>query len=294
MKVGLTANPLKARALVIARRIAKRLSAAAELLVAPETRRRLDVDGVETPLESMEADALVAVGGDGTFLAILQKCALPLLPINAGHVGFLAEVEGRSEKATDEAIDRLLAGKYFIEPRMKLATMMDGSSLADAVNEVVVHTSQVAKMREFEISIDRQTVGRLRADGVILSTPTGSTSYALSAQGPILDPSIEGIILTALAPFQVAARAVVIDPLRSVGIRLVAPGKDAVVVIDGQTETRLPGAAEVLVYRSRRQARFVRFDSGFFRRLQGKKILPWGEGPMGEEGGENADISSPT
>lgn len=277
MKVGITANPLKPAALELARRAVGELDGRAEVVVAAETEALIRSGRPHASLETMTADALVAIGGDGTFLYTLQRSLVPVLPINAGTVGFLAEVDGDDAKAFDGALERLVRGRYFVESRMKLASQVAGRHLADATNEVVVHTSQVAKMRLFEILVDGHAVGRLRADGVILATPTGSTSYSLSALGPILDPGVEGIVVSALAPFQASPRTVVLDPLRTVGVRLTAAEKDAVIVIDGQDERKLPGGGQVVVYRSPRRAEFVRFGSRFFRRLQGKRIFPWGE-----------------
>ncbi len=277
MRIGVTANPLKPAALELARRAVERLSERAEVVVSTETQALIRASAAHGPLETLKVDALVAIGGDGTFLYTLQRSHAPLLPINAGTLGFLAEVDGGNATAFEGALDRLAAGRYFLESRMKLASQVGGHNLADATNEVVVHTSQVAKMRQFEIAVDGQPVGRLRADGVILATPTGSTSYSLSAAGPILDPGVEGIIVGALAPFQSAQRSVVLDPLRSVSVTLVSKEKDGVVVVDGQDERRLAGGATVVAYRSPRRAEFVRFGSRFFRRLLGKRLLPWGE-----------------
>ena len=277
MRIGISANPHKPLAVDLARRAAERLKSDAEVVLTDETARLVDLGLAHAPLPELTAEVLLAIGGDGTFLYTLQRSSVPLLPINAGTVGFLAEVDGANLPAFDGALERLLRGLYFIESRMKLASQIDGENLDDATNEVVVHTSQVAKMRLFEIAIDGRAVGRLRADGVILATATGSTSYSLSALGPILDPSVEGIVVSALAPFQSTQRAVVVDPLRTVRIRLVHPEKEGVVVIDGQSERKLPGGGSVTVYRSSRKAEFLRFGSRFFRRLQGKRILPWAE-----------------
>jgi len=281
VRIAVTANPHKPNALSLARRVLERLEGRAEVTVAQETGTALGSSLPSAPLEALEADALVALGGDGTFLYTLQRSSIPLLPIHAGTVGFLAEVDGDRTKALDGAIERLLSGQYFVEDRMKIATESRGARLPDATNEIVVHTSQVARMRLFEILIDGRPVGRIRADGVILATPTGYTSYALSALGPIVDPGVESILIAALAPFQVTQRAVLVDPYRTVGVRLVTPEKEAVVVVDGQDEHRLPGGSEVLAYRSPRRASFVRFGSTFFRRLQGKRILPWQAEPLG-------------
>ena len=293
MKIGITANPAKPAAIDLARRAAERLRGSAEVCISDETFALTGGPDAHAPLESLAVDALVAIGGDGTFLYTLQRNGAPLLAINAGTVGFLSEIDGSNEPAFDGALERLVRGLYYIDYRMKLASQVGGLSLPDAANEVVVHTSQVAKMRLFEIAIDGRPAGRTRADGVILSTPTGSTSYSLSALGPILEPSVEGIVVSLLAPFQTTQRAVILDPLRTVSVRLVSPDRDGVLVVDGQDERRMAAGATIVVYRSPRRAEFVRFSSRFFRRLRGKKILPWSE-EVEEEPPGDADLPTAT
>ncbi len=293
MRIGISANPHKPLAVDLAKRAAERLRPEADVVLTDETHALIGLDLPHSPLERLEAEVLLSIGGDGTFLYTLQRSDIPLLPINAGTVGFLAEVDGANRIAFDGALERLRKGLYFVESRMKLASQIGDENLPDATNEVVVHTSQVAKMRLFELSLDGRPVGRIRADGMILATSTGSTSYSLSALGPILDPSVEGIIVSALAPFQATQRAVVVDPLKAVRVRLVHPEKEGVVVIDGQVERRLPGGGNVLVYRSPRKAEFLRFGSRFFRRLQGKKILPWTEELGDGEANDDALLPSP-
>lgn len=294
MKVGLSANPHKPLAVALARQARERLRAAgAEVQLSTETAQALGDDAggpPSVPLDALAADALVVIGGDGTFLWSLQRSTLPILPINAGTLGFLAEVDGTAPAEFEGALTRLAGGEYFLDERMKLACQRGGESLPDATNEIVVHTSQVAKMRLFELAVDHRPVGRLRADGVLLSTPTGSTSYSLSAMGPIVEPTLDAILVTALAPFQSPQRALLIDPLRTVSVRLVHPEKEGVVVVDGQSETRLGGGEHVVVYRAPRRARFVRFSSRFFRQLQGKRILPWSEEV---EAVDDADVPPP-
>ncbi|MCI4331361.1 MAG: NAD(+)/NADH kinase [Thermoplasmata archaeon] len=294
MKIAITANPNKPAALAVARQALESLTTKAEVVLAEETREALHIDVPSAPLESIRADVLIAVGGDGTFLAALQRTSIPLLPLNAGTVGFLAEVDAREPAALSMALDRLLRGAYFIEERMRLASVAGKNQLPDATNEVVLHTSQVAKMRLFEISIDGEPVGRVRADGIILATPTGSTSYALSALGPVIDPGVETIVVTALAPFRATQRAVLLDPLRTISVRLLHPDKGGVVVVDGQAESPLGGGESVLAYRSPRKASFLRFGSGHFQRLRGRHILPWGADPADGGSSEYADLSPPT
>jgi NAD+ kinase len=275
MKIGVHANPNKPEAIEVAKEVCRRLADRCTLVLSPETASATGLEATTASVDQIEADVLVVVGGDGTFLSTAPHTVIPLLPVNAGTVGFLSEVDGRNARSLDIAIDRLVRGQYFLEQRMKIGSRVDGQELPDAVNEVVVHTSQVAKMRLFEIDVDGRPVGRIRGDGLILASPTGSTSYALSALGPIVDPGIEAIVLAALAPFQATQRAVLVDPLRTVGVRLVQPGKDGVVVVDGQSETRIPGGARVEAYRSPRKVAFVRFESRYFDRLRGHRILPW-------------------
>jgi NAD+ kinase len=294
VRIGLIANPHKPKALELAREANARLNGRAEVVLSPETKEVLALDSPAEPVEEMRADALVAFGGDGTFLLTVGRTSIPLLPINTGTVGFLAEVEGDRPGVLEESLDRLLKGRYHLEERMKVACQVEGRSLPDAINEVVVHTSQVAKMRLFEVAIDGTPVGRVRADGMIVATPTGSTSYSLSASGPIVDPTLEALIVTSLAPFQASPRAVVVDPLRTVSIRLTLPGKDGVVVVDGQTEEPVRAGGEVLCYRSARRAMFIRFGQPYFQRLQGKHIMPWPEATPPRSGREGADLPPPT
>jgi NAD+ kinase len=277
VRIGIVAHPNKPLALELARRARARFAGKAEVVLAPECQAAIGTDDPVEPIERMQADALLALGGDGTFLMTLQKSSVPLLPVNAGTVGFLAEVEGDRPEEFDRALDRLLEGRYQLEERMRVACQVDGRTLPHAINEVVVHTSNVAKMRLFEVAIDGVPVGRVRADGMIVATPTGSTSYSLSAMGPIVDPTIEALVVSSLAPFQTTPRAVVVDPLRTVAIRLVLPGKGGVVVVDGQTEEPVEPGGVVTCYRSPRKAVFIRFERRYFERLQGKHILPWPE-----------------
>jgi NAD+ kinase len=293
MRIAVTANPHKPLALRLARAAAERLRPAADVLFSQETAVALGSDGPSSPLEALEAEAVVAIGGDGTFLWTLQRIEAPLLPINAGTLGFLAEVDGSEPAAFEGALDRLVRGQYYVDARMKLASQLDRANLPDATNEVVVHTAQVAKMRLFEIAIDGRPVGRIRADGMILATPTGSTSYSLSAAGPIVEPGVEGIVVASLASFPAGPRAVVVDPLRSVGVRLVEPGKDGVVVVDGQNEHLLPGGQSVTVYRAPRRAQFIRFSGSFFHRLGGRRILPWSDEPNVAQEAGRADLPPP-
>ena len=155
--------------------------------------------------------------------------------------------------------------------------------LPDATNEYVVHATQVGKMGLFEIAFDGKVAGTIRADGLIAATPTGSTAYALSSLGPIVEPDVDAYVLTAIAPFRVEARAVVLGGLRTLRIRALRAGSTTVVLPDGDGEHPLATGAAVTINRSPRKAALVRFGTSYLDRLRGKRILPWSE--RGEDGG---------
>jgi NAD+ kinase len=292
LKLGITANPKKPVALDLARRAVAQVGARAEVEVsdeAPDVAPSLP----HLPLGRMRPDVLVAVGGDGTFLYTLGRNPSPLLPINAGTVGVLAEVSAHRPRELEAAIESLVSGFYHIEERMKLASEIEHTPLPDATNDVVLHSSRVGRMARFEVEVDGAVAGWLRSDGIIVASPTGSTAYSLSSLGPIVDPGLDALVLTSIAPFRAEARAIVIEPLRTVRLRVVDGSGEAMVIVDGQTELPVPAGASVTIYRSPRRTRVVRFGSSFLDRLKGKSILPWTEEAAGGAGGR-ADLPPPT
>jgi NAD+ kinase len=292
VKIGLTVHPEKPNALELAARFVEIVGNRAEILPSEEAAKAIP-SLPHQPLEEIRADVVVAIGGDGTFLYTLRRTTAPVLPINAGTVGVLAEVEARRPREFEWAVERLLSGFYFLEQRMKLAAQIGAEPLADAVNEFVIHSAAIAKMGLFEITVDDRVVGHLRADGLIVSSPTGSTGYSLSSRGPIVDSAVDAIILTAIAPFRSDPRAVVLEPMRVLRLRPLEESPGAVVVADGEVEYRLSPTRPVTIYQSPRRAVLVRFGSRFFQRLRGKRILPWSE-EFAEEGPALADLPPPT
>ena len=291
MRLALHANPKKPAAVELARRFLGLVADRAEVVLSDEV-GELDPARAHAPWAKLSAEVAIVIGGDGTFLHALRRSALPLLPVNAGTIGVLAEVDARRPGEFDAAVERLLAGRYSLEARMKLAGAADGRPLPDVANEFVVHAARVGTMAAFEISVDGRVVGRVRADGLIVATPTGSTAYSLSSFGPIVDPAVEGIVLTAIAPFRAETRALVVDPHARVGVRPHAPGGDAVVHMDGQDEQPQPAGAAGTFHRSPRRATLVRFGVRFLDRLRGKRILPWQE-EFADRGGSVADLPPP-
>lgn len=264
MKFGVTANPHIRDSLEATKRILKSLEPDHEVVLETEIAKDLVRTGV--PLPHMRADVILAVGGDGTILRALQLADAPILGINSGSLGFLAEVYAQE---IEPFLARVVRKDYKVEERERLRVTVDGERTFDCLNEIVVHTANVAKIRHFEVHLDDALVTRVRADAVILATPTGSTSYSMSVGGPIVDPRVPAIILTTIAPFKPSCRPYVFPATAKVRVTLVKP-KECLLVMDGQRETHLKGTEEIAVTASERPARFIRFRDDFYRRFEEK------------------------
>jgi NAD+ kinase len=264
MKFGVTANPHIPDSLEATKRILRVLEPKHDVVLETEIAKDLGRTG--TPLAHMKADVLLAVGGDGTILRALQLADAPVLGINSGSLGFLSEVYAQE---VETFLTRVLRKDYKVEERLRLKVTVDGQRLFDCLNEVVVHTANVAKIRHYEVHLDDALVTRVRADAVILATPTGSTSYSMSVGGPIVDPRVPGIILTTIAPFKPSCRPYVFPASATVRVTLVKP-KECLLVMDGQRETHLRGTEEIAVTASDRPAKFIRFRDDFYRRFEEK------------------------
>lgn len=213
------------------------------------------------------SDLAVVVGGDGTILHTVQKMEkqVPVLGINWGEVGFLADLEPGEAR---EFIRSLRPG-FAIEPRMRISLSKDGEVLGQALNEALIVTGRPAKMLRFVVVVDGIPAERFRADGLLISTPTGSTAYAMSAGGPIVDPRIEGFLLVPLAPYMLSSRPHLISNERSLEVRLES-AKPATLVIDGQKSIELGTEGSIMVTRAARPALFVDARKNFFRKVDHK------------------------
>ncbi|HVP96172.1 NAD(+)/NADH kinase [Methanoregula sp.] len=218
-------------------------------------------------LNQADADIAVVIGGDGTILRTVQQMheQIPVIGINHGEVGFLADLE----PAQARKFARSLAPGLDIEERMRLALLQDGKILGDALNEALIVTTRPAKMLRFSILVDGVVTEQFRSDGLLVSTPTGSTAYAMSAGGPIVDPRIEAFLLVPLAPYLLSSRPHVISSCRKLEIRLES-SKPAKLVLDGQKTVELGSSASLVVQRAREPARFVNVHRNFFEKVDNK------------------------
>ncbi|MFG6488619.1 NAD kinase [Roseateles sp. BYS78W] len=205
-------------------------------------------------------DLAVVVGGDGTMLGFAREMArhgVPLLGINQGRLGFITDIPIERWR---ESLAPVLAGDYEVEPRAMLegAVLRDGESIFSglALNDVVVSRGGTAGMVELKVSVGEQFVANMRADGLIVASPTGSTAYALSAGGPILHPSIAGWLLAPIAPHTLSNRPIVLPDGGEVRMEIVA-GRDASVNFDMQSLASLLHGDTITVRRSQHQVRFL-------------------------------------
>jgi NAD+ kinase len=216
-----------------------------------------------------EFDMLIAVGGDGSMLRAGHLCApssVPILGVNLGRLGFLIQIDRREWR---EYFQKILAGEAWIENRMMLRAehVRAGESLghSNALNEVVVGRGQYLRPVRLTALVDDRELTSYVADGLIASTATGSTAYALAAGGPILPPELRNILLVPIAPHLSVDRAVVLAAGSSVSI--VIKSENGVMSVDGQPPTPLMEDDQVKVTAASVTAQFVRFgDPGYFYR----------------------------
>ncbi len=228
------------------------------------------------------ADLAIVLGGDGTMLNAARQLArygVPLVGVNQGRLGFLTDI-ARDDMLS--SLDDLLGGRFTAEDRMLLAAEIwrDGQCVATnlALNDVVVDKGAIGRLIEFELLIDGEFIYSLRSDGLIVSTPTGSTAYSLSADGPILHPQVAGIALVPLCPHSLTNRPILVGDRNEVEIRIVR-ATDSRVHFDGQLTVDLKPEDRVRIRRSKDPVRLLHPPGySYFAMLRQK--LHWSEKPV--------------
>jgi NAD+ kinase len=256
-----------------------------ETFIEKETAAAIGERGLDYAAIGAKADLAVVIGGDGTLLAAarnLVRHRVPVVGVNQGRVGFMTDIGHRDMR---EGIGAILEGKYTIEDRAVLdAEIIRGreSVLRTlALNEAVVGKGSQGRLIEFDLSLDGEFVYTLRADGVIVATPTGSTAYALSAQGPILHPAVPALALVPLAPHTLSARPVSVSDRSVIEISL-KHALDARAHFDGLALADMQQGDRLVLKRSSDVARFVHPPGyRYFATLREK--LGWSEVPAKQE-----------
>jgi NAD+ kinase len=244
-----------------------------------EVADRMSCRVASRPEVAAGADVLVVLGGDGTLLAAshLVDRPVPVLGVNFGSLGFLTEITMPELYPTLEGV---LHGEYKFEERRMLRARLQQPGAADTtgdvLNDVVVTKAALSRIIEFDVAIDGLFVSSFRADGLIVSSPTGSTAYNLAAGGPILHPTLDAVVLTPICPHMLANRPLVVSDQSSIEVRLRAGREsDAHLTLDGQRGFPLHGGDVVTVTRSPRTIRLVKAQRDYFEVLRTK--LKWGE-----------------
>jgi NAD+ kinase len=233
-----------------------------------------------TPDAAAGCDIALVIGGDGTILRaaeLTRETGTPLLGVNLGHIGFLAEAEWDD---LDSTVDAIVHGTYFVEERLtlELSVTVDGEEYASgwALNEVSVEKASRQRMLELIVEIDGRPLSRWGCDGVIFATPTGSTAYAFSGGGPVVWPEVEALLLVPISAHALFARPMVASPRSTLAVEVV-PGTEgrAVLWSDGRRTVDLEPGARVEVRRGPRPVRLARLHKApFTDRLVAKFDLP--------------------
>lgn len=254
------------------------------LMLESETADIVDPHGLEiVPRKKLGevCDLVIVVGGDGSLLNAARAVAdsgIPVIGINRGMLGFLTDI---SPDDFEKAITDVLQGHFEEEKRFLLSASIiteDGTHhIGDALNDVVLYAGEIARMIEFELSIDGDFVYSQRSDGLIMATPTGSTAYALSGGGPILHPTLEAIVLVPMFPHTLTSRPIVVNSNAVIELR-VAKGKSDIhpgVSCDGQDLIALSPGAILQIQRKEQPLRLIHpSDHDYYQTLRTK--LEWG------------------
>lgn len=245
-----------------------------------ELETRCIIEIVEPEKLAGRVDLIVVLGGDGTMIAtsrMMGDCDVPVLGINYGTLGYLAEF--RVEEMY-EALESILTGDFRIDTRVRLAVdLFRGEELvlhSRALNDVVINKSALARIIEIEARMDGHLINAFRADGLIISTPTGSTAYNLSAGGPVVYPSMNALVVTPICPFTLSDRPIVVPDDALIELRLRTPKEEVVLTLDGQVGVPIQPEHRVLIRKSRTTFKIVQPTSrNYFEVLREK--LRWGK-----------------
>lgn len=286
-RVLLTVHAARAEATRVASDLAGDLRAAGMVVCVPDTdAQQLAAAGVGE-VEVIEAregasagcELAVVLGGDGTILRATELCRgtdTPVLGVNLGHVGFLAEADVEDVQSV---VQRVVDGSYLVEERLtvEVAVRVDGEVVATnwALNEASVEKAARERMLEVVVEVDDRPLSRWGCDGVVCATPTGSTAYNFSAGGPVVWPEVEALLMVPISAHALFARPLVVSPDSTLAVEVVGQGASGVLWCDGRRAADLPPGARVEVRRGDTPARLARLHSApFTDRLVRKFDLP--------------------
>lgn len=278
--IGIIPNLMKDKDLECTNRITKWLN---KHQIAPYMSREVaekvdgDVNGIESERLYELCDSLIVIGGDGTILGVVEAASLkgiPIVGVNLGRLGFLADIE---PDEIEEAMDKLIHEQYKIEERMMLRATIVGAngetSVFYALNEINVTRGNFSRLVEFEIKINDEVSDIYPADGIIVSTPTGSTAYNLSAGGPIIVPLAQTYVVTPICPHTLHAKSIVLCKEDKVRIKTLEETKDMALSMDGRLQMYLTPQDVVHIERSPYAAKLIKISDRKFFEILREKIM---------------------
>ena len=218
-------------------------------------------------------DAVIAIGGDGTIIHAAKHAAhaqKPILGVNVGRLGFVAGLEVNEL----DLLEALVTGNHTVDNRMMISATVgrpDGNSTYHALNDAVISRGALSRILDFEVSLNQDTICRYRADGLILSTPTGSTAYSLSAGGPVVDPSMECMILTPICPHSLLTRPVVFNANSLISAKADC-GSEIYLTLDGATSVRIESGESVYFSKSRLSVQLIQLHHKGFYQVVNEKL----------------------
>jgi len=270
---GIVARYDKKQAIILAEKISKYLEKKGlKVFIEDTLAEKMDTKKRAIPLDKMETDFIVTIGGDGTILRAgisAPKPEPPILAINMGVRGFLTEVE---PKDAFIALDKCIKGEYKIEKSNKLSISADQKKYPDALNDIVISTGEPSKIIYTQIFKDTKPILKCQTDGLIIATQTGSTGYSLSAGGPVLDKEIDAFVLTPICSLTVF-HSLVFSAKSQVSIKVIRP-KRMVIQIDGNYRQTLTSEIPILsVSQSKNCTSFIRFEDDFYHRLRSRLLF---------------------
>ncbi len=231
------------------------------------------------PTESLlsDCDAVIAIGGDGSLIHAAKKAVAyqkPVLGVNAGNLAFMAGIE----KNELHLLKDLIEGKYAIDPRMMLEVCCKSpkdnaeKSLGCCLNDVVVARGEQIKLIHLDVYADKKHINHYYSDGIILSTPTGSTAYSLSAGGPVVDPKIESILLTPICTHSLFARSLIFESNAEICVKIPENGEDIYISCDGEPSSQILPGSVLTVKKSQNYADFIRIKNDSFIDVLNSKL----------------------
>lgn len=224
-----------------------------------------------------DMDYCIVLGGDGTIISTSRTYydyEIPMIGINLGNLGFLAEIELHD---MEETFEELIKGNFVVEERMLITAKDDSTdSLGFALNDIVISRQSISRMINFDVFVNDAFVNSYRADGVIISTPTGSTAYNLSAGGPIITPNNNAIVMTPICPHSLTARSIVLSGNDEIKITFRHPRNshvdDLLITIDGQETTRIYKEHTLVIGRAPKNVHLVRLRKNEFFEILRRKL----------------------